>query len=139
AEILVLIVAPDHDEIRVEVVQYFTDCTEVVAKALAAAICRRQAVIIAQLGDQLVRPVGRVLVPGLDIRSRKCPLEHAGQPFVRQAQRRPMGYAETQYFRHIGAPSCPWEEGCTQTGIDTKKKIRAARVWSRVAADRPHR
>src|SRR5271169_6955516 len=98
AEILVLVVAPDHDEIRIEIVQYLADRAEVVAKTLAATICRRQPVVIAELGDQLVRPVGGVLVPGLDIRSGQGPLEHAGQPFVGQAQCRPMGYAQTQYL-----------------------------------------
>src|SRR5262249_14740607 len=99
AKILVLVVTPDEDEIRVEVVEDLADGAEVVAKPLAAAVSRRQAVVVAEFGEQLVRPVGPVLVPRLDIRSGQGPLEYARQSFVRQAQRRPMSYAETEDFR----------------------------------------
>ena len=68
AEVLVLVVAPDHHQIRVEIVEDLADRAEIVAEALAAAIGRRQPVIVAELGDQLGRPIGRVLARGFDIR-----------------------------------------------------------------------
>ena len=46
--------------IGVEVVQYLTDRAEIVAEALAAAVCGRHAVVVAELGDQLIRPVGPI-------------------------------------------------------------------------------
>jgi hypothetical protein len=94
AEILVLVVTPDDNEIRIEVVKYLADGAEVVAKALAASVRRRQPVVIAEFGDKLVRPVRPVLVPGLDVWRGESPLEDARQPLVRQAQCRPMGDAK---------------------------------------------
>jgi len=105
AEILVLIVTPHHHDIRVEVVEDLADRTKVVAKALAAAVGGGEAVVIAELGEQFGRPIGRILARGLDIRRAQRGLEHTRQPFVRLAQGRPVGDAETQYFRHLPVPS----------------------------------
>src|SRR5208282_67365 len=38
-----------------------------------------------------------------------------------------MGYAQTQYFRHLGAPSCSRKRGCTRTETDKRKKSSAGR------------
>src|SRR5947207_5878500 len=50
-EVLVLVVAPHQHEIRVEIVEDLADRPEIIAEALAAALRRRLAVIIAELGQ----------------------------------------------------------------------------------------
>src|SRR5436190_22060288 len=50
-EVLVLVVAPDQHEIRVEIVEDLADRAEVVTEPLAAALRRRKPVIVAELGN----------------------------------------------------------------------------------------
>ncbi len=103
-EVLVLVVAPDQHEIRVEIVEDLADRAEIVAEALAAAIGGAQPIIVAELGQHLFRPVGRVLARGIDVRRLQGALEHAGQPLVGQAQGRPVGDAQSKDFRHRPVP-----------------------------------
>src|SRR5215467_5922900 len=66
-EVLVLVIAPDQHEIRIEIVEDLADRAEIVAEALAAAIGGPEAVVVAEFGQQLLRPVRRVLVSRIDI------------------------------------------------------------------------
>ena len=104
SEILVLVVAPHQHQVRVEIIKDLADRAKIIAETLAAAIGRREAIIIAELGDQLGRPTSRVFARSLDIGGAQCRLEDPGQPLVRGAQGWPMGDAETEYFRHLPVP-----------------------------------
>ena len=100
-EILVLVVAPDQHEIRIEVVEDFPQGAEILAEPLAAALRGAEAVVVAEFGEQLGGPVRRVLARRIDIRGVEHPVEDIGQPLVRQAQGRPMRAAEPENFRHL--------------------------------------
>ena len=128
-EILVLVVAPDHDEIRVEVGPYLADRAEVIAKALAAGICRRQSVIIAEFGDQLVRPIGAVLVCILDGQRSGSHLNTLVSPSL---GRHSVGQWVTPRpsISAISVLLPVVDRGCTQTETDQRKRFQQERRCS---------
>ena len=84
-EILVLVVAPDQHEIRIEVVEDFPQRAEIVAEPFAATLRGAEAVVVAEFGQQFGGPVRRVLARRIDIRRIEHPVEYVREPFVRQA------------------------------------------------------
>ena len=105
-EILVLVVAPDEHEIRVEIIKDFPQRAEIAAEPLAAPRCGAEAAVVAEFGQQLGGPVRRVLARRIDIGGAEHPVEDVRQPLVGQAQGRPMGAAKTENFRHLRSSLC---------------------------------
>src|SRR5215467_5523256 len=103
-EILVLVVAPDEYEVRVERIQSSTDRAEVVGHSHAVALCCRVALVVPELGDELGRPIRRVFVIVRHARCRQQAMEARRQTLVGYRQAGVMRAAETENRTHFAAP-----------------------------------
>jgi hypothetical protein len=106
AKILVLVVAPDEHEVRVERVERLADRAEVVGHPRAVALCRRIALIVTELRHELRRPVRRILVRGRHARGRQQAMEARRQTLVGHRQTRVVRATKTENLAHLPAPLC---------------------------------
>ena len=100
-EVLVLVVAPHHDQIGVELVDHAARLGEMRAVDLAAARRGGGAPIIAELLAHRRRPVRRVLHRLGHVRVVERRPEHEGPVLVRAQHQRPMRAADPQDLGHV--------------------------------------
>src|SRR5215831_748116 len=109
-EVLVLVVAPDHDKIGLELVQYPPRISEACNQRLAVAPGGTQPVIIPVFLAHWRRPARGVPQPLRHCGIFEGTFENPTQTFVRARKRRKVGNAEPQNLPHLILPCIPWSQ-----------------------------
>ena len=100
AEVFVLVIADQHDEVRLEVVDHLPLLAEVRPHPLSVALDRGAAFVVAHLGQHFARPVGAILVLRIDVGRRQDVVEEPEHALGRCAERRIMRGTQPENFAH---------------------------------------